>query len=254
MFPFIIFQSIINEALIRILNDLKGKTLMKGTIVNVIAIFLGCSVGFILKSRFPKKIEKVVMQALGLASLLIGAQMALKTNNILLVIFSLVIGGVIGEIIGIEEGLERFGERVKLKFKSNDTSERFVEGFVTASLLYCVGSMAIMGALKEGLSGNPDILYAKSLLDGVTSLAFTAAMGIGVLFSVIPVFLYQGGITLLSRLIKDFLTPEIISEMTAVGGILILGIGFGLLEIRKIKIGNLLPAILVAALLAAIFN
>ncbi|MCJ7657081.1 MAG: DUF554 domain-containing protein [Candidatus Atribacteria bacterium] len=227
---------------------------MKGTIVNVIAIFLGCSVGFILKSRFPEKIGKVVMQALGLASLLIGAQMALKTNNILLVIFSLVIGGVIGEIIGIEEGLERFGERVKLKFKSNDSSERFVEGFVTASLLYCVGSMAIMGALKEGLSGNPDILYAKSLMDGVTSLAFTAAMGIGVLFSVIPVFLYQGGITLLSRLIKDFLTPEIINEMTAVGGILILGIGFGLLEIRKIKIGNLLPAILVAALLAAIFN
>ena len=227
---------------------------MKGTIVNVIAILLGCSVGFILKSRFPKKIGKVVIQALGLASLLIGAQMALKTNNILLVIFSLVIGGVIGEIIGIEEGLEKFGERVKLKFKSNDSSERFVEGFVTASLLYCVGSMAIMGALKEGLSGNPDILYAKSLLDGFTSLAFTAAMGIGVLFSVIPVFLYQGGITLLSRLIKDFLSPEIINEMTAVGGILILGIGFGLLEIRKIKIGNLLPAILVAALLAAIFN
>jgi len=227
---------------------------MKGTIVNVIAIFLGCSVGFTLKSRFPKKIGKIVMQALGLASLLIGAQMALKTNNILLVIFSLVIGGVIGEIIGIEEGLERFGERVKLKFKSNDSSERFVEGFVTASLLYCVGSMAIMGALKEGLSGNPDILYAKSLLDGVTSLALTAAMGIGVLFSVMPVFLYQGGITLLSRLIKDLLSPEIINEMTAVGGILILGIGFGLLEIRKIKIGNLLPAIIVAALLAAIFN
>ena len=227
---------------------------MKGTIVNVIAILLGCSVGFILKSRFPKKIGKVVIQALGLASLLIGAQMALKTNNILLVIFSLVIGGVIGEIIGIEEGLEKFGERIKLKFKSNDSSERFVEGFVTASLLYCVGSMAIMGALKEGLSGNPDILYAKSLLDGFSSLAFTAAMGIGVLFSVIPVFLYQGGITLLSRLIKDFLSPEIINEMTAVGGILILGIGFGLLEIRKIKIGNLLPAILVAALLAAIFN
>ena len=227
---------------------------MKGTIVNVIAIFLGCSVGLILKSKFPEKIGKIVMQALGLAALLIGAQMALKTNNILLVIFSLVIGGVIGEIIDIEEGLEKFGERVKLKFKSNDTSERFVEGFVTASLLYCVGSMAIMGALKEGLSGNPDILYAKSLLDGVTSLAFTAAMGIGVLFSVIPVFLYQGGITLLSRLIKDFLSPEIINEMTAVGGILILGIGFGLLEIRKIKVGNLLPAILVAALLAAIFN
>lgn len=227
---------------------------MKGTIVNVVAIFLGCSVGLILKSKFPEKIEKIIMQALGLASLLIGMQMAIKADNILLVIFSLVIGGVIGEIIDIEAGLEKFGERIKRKFKSNNTSERFVEGFLTASLLYCVGSMAIMGAIKEGLSGNPDILYAKSLLDGVTSIAFTAAMGIGVLFSAIPVFLYQGGITLLSRTIKDFLSPEIINEMTAVGGILIWGIGFGLLGIKKIKVGNLLPAILVAAFLAAIFS
>ncbi len=221
--------------------------------VNVIAIFLGCSIGFILKSKFPEKIGKIVIQALGLASLLIGIQMALKTNNILLLIFSLVIGGIIGEIIGIEEGLERFGKRIKLKLKSNTTSERFVEGFVTASLLYCVGSMAIMGALKEGISGNPDILYTKSLLDGLTSIAFTTAMGIGVLFSVIPVFLYQGGITMLARLIKDFLSPEVINEMTAVGGILILGIGFELLKIKKIKIGNLLPAILIAAFLAVIF-
>ena len=227
---------------------------MKGTIVNVVAIFLGCSAGFILKSKFPEKIEKIIMQALGLASLLIGVQMAIKADNILLVIFSLVIGGVIGEIIDIEAGLERFGERIKRKFKSNNTSERFVEGFLTASLLYCVGSMAIMGAIKEGLSGDPDILYAKSLLDGVTSIAFTAAMGIGVLFSAIPVFLYQGGITLLARNIKDFLSTEIINEMTAVGGILIWGIGFGLLGIKKIKVGNLLPAILVAAFLAAIFS
>lgn len=227
---------------------------MKGTIVNVLAIFLGCSVGLILKSKFPEKIEKIIMQVLGLASLLIGMQMAIKADNILLVIFSLVIGGVIGEIIDIEAGLERFGERIKRKFKSNNNSERFVEGFLIASLLYCVGSMTIMGAIKEGLSGNPDILYAKSLLDGVTSIAFTAAMGIGVLFSAIPVFLYQGGITLLARAIKDFLSPEIINEMTAVGGILIWGIGFGLLGIKKIKVGNLLPAILVAAFLAAIFS
>jgi len=226
---------------------------MKGTIVNVIAIFLGCSVGYILKSKFPEKIGKIVMQTLGLASLLIGMQMALKTDNILLMIFSLVIGGIIGEIMGIEKGLEKFGERVKLRLKSNTASERFVEGFVTASLVYCVGSMAIMGALKEGISGNPDILYTKSLLDGLTSIAFTAAMGIGVLFSVIPLFLYQGGITMLAQLIKDFLSPEVINEMTAVGGILILGIGLELLEIKKIKIGNLLPAILIAAFLAAIF-
>jgi len=226
---------------------------MKGTIVNVIAIFLGCAIGIILRSKFPQKIEKIIMQVLGLVSLLIGIQMAVKANNILLVIFSLVIGGVIGEIIGIERGLEKFGENIKKKFKGNVNTERFVEGFLTASLLYCVGSMAIMGAIKEGLSGNPDILYTKSLLDGVTSIAFTAAMGIGVLFSTIPVFLYQGGITLLAHTVKDLLSPEIINEMTAVGGILILGIGLGLLEIKKIKVGNLLPAILLAALLYSIF-
>ena len=180
--------------------------------------------------------------------------MAIKADNILLVIFSLVIGGVIGEIIDIEAGLERFGERIKQKIKSNNTSERFVEGFLTASFLYCVGSMAIMGAIQEGLSGNTDILYTKSLLDGITSIAFTAVMGIGVLFSAIPVFFYQGGITLLARTIKDFLSPEVINEMTAVGGILIGGIGFGLLGIKKIKVGNLLPAILVAAFLTAFFS
>ena len=226
---------------------------MKGTIVNVIAIFFGCAMGIILKNKFPRNIEKIIMQALGLISLLIGAQMAIKANNILLVIFSLFIGGIIGEVIGIERGLEKFGENIKKRFKGNVNTERFVEGFLTTSLLYCIGSMAIMGAIKEGLSGNPDILYAKSLLDGVTSVALTVAMGIGVLFSAIPVFLYQGGITLLARTVKDFLSPEMINEMTAVGGILILGIGLGLLEIKKIKVGNLLPAILIAALLYPIF-
>ncbi|MEA1940554.1 MAG: DUF554 domain-containing protein [Candidatus Caldatribacteriota bacterium] len=226
---------------------------MEGTIVNVIAIIIGCSIGFLLRSRFPEKIRKIIMQALGLSSLLIGMQMALKTSNILLVIFSLVIGGLIGEIIGIEEGLERVGEKIKSKLSDNTSSEKFIEGFITASLLYCVGSMAIVGSLEEGLSGNHDILYAKSVLDGVSSVVFTAAMGIGVLFSAIPVFLYQGGITLLARLIKDYLTPEMISEVTAVGGILVLGIGFSLLEIKKIKVGNLLPAILIAVLLVMVF-
>ena len=222
---------------------------MKGTIVNSAAIVLGCSIGFFLKSKFPEKIRKIIIQALGLSSLLIGMQMALKTDNILLVIFSLVVGGIIGEILKIEESLERLGNKLKSKFSNNTSSERFVEGFITATLLYCVGSMAIVGALKEGLSGNPDILYAKSLLDGITSIAFTAAMGIGVLFSAIPTFLYQGGITILARVIKDFLTPEMISEVTAVGGVLVLGIGFSLLEIKKIRVGNFLPAILIAVLL-----
>ncbi|GAB4116024.1 MAG: DUF554 domain-containing protein [Candidatus Caldatribacteriota bacterium] len=225
--------------------------IIRGTLVNVSAIGLGCLIGIILKNRFSEKIRKVTMQCLGLASLLIGMQMALKTENVLIVIFSLVIGGVIGEILCLEDRLERLGERIKSRLKNTNSTDRFVEGFVTASLLYCIGAMAIMGALEEGLNGNSDILYAKSLLDGVSSIAFSAAMGLGVLFSALPVLVYQGGITILAQFIKDFLSPAVIREMTASGGILILAISMGLLEIKRIKTGNLLPAILVAALLTS---
>jgi len=227
--------------------------LFRGTLVNVGAIGAGCLIGIVLKNRFPEKIRKIIMQSLGLSSLLIGMQMALKTENVLILIFSLVIGGVIGECLHLEDGLERWGEKIKIKLQNINPDDRFIEGFVTASLLYCIGSMAIMGALEEGLNGNSDILFAKSLLDGVTSIAFSAAMGIGVLFSAFPVLIYQGGITLLAQFIKDLLSPEVIKEMTATGGVLILGIALGLLEIKKIKTGNLLPAILVAALLASFF-
>jgi uncharacterized membrane protein YqgA involved in biofilm formation len=226
---------------------------MKGTIVNVIAIIAGSSIGFILKNKFPEKVNNIIMQALGLCSLLIGMQMALKTANLLLVIFSLVIGGIIGELIGLEDGLEKIGKKLKTKFSGKVSSKRFVEGFITTSLLFCVGSMAIVGSLQEGLNGNPDILYTKSLLDGITSIAFSAAMGLGVMFSAIPTFLYQGGITLLAHLIRDFLTLEVINEITGVGGILVLGIGFNLLELKKIKVGNLLPSLLIVFLLAQLF-
>ncbi len=226
---------------------------MTGTIVNVIAIIAGSALGLILKNKFPKRIHYIILQALGLCSLLIGMQMALKTTNILLTIFSLVIGGIIGELIGVENGLEKIGIQLKAKFSGNNSSERFVEGFITASLLFCVGSMAIVGSLQEGLNGSPDILYTKSFLDGMTSIAFSAAMGIGVLFSAVPTFLYQGGITLLAHLFKDILTPEIINEITAVGGILIIGIGFNLLELKKIRVGNLLPSLFIIFLLTKMF-
>jgi len=226
---------------------------MKGTIVNVIAIIAGSSIGFILKNKFPEKVNNIIMQALGLCSLLIGMQMALKTANILLVIFSLVIGGIVGELIGLEDGLEKIGKKLKTKFSGKVSSKRFVEGFITTSLLFCVGSMAIVGSLQEGLNGNPELLYTKSLLDGITSIAFSAAMGLGVMFSAIPTFLYQGGITLLAHLIRDFLTLEVINEITGVGGILVLGIGFNLLELKKIKVGNLLPSLLIVFLLAQLF-
>ena len=140
-----------------------------------------------------------------------------------------------------------------MKFSRKNSNERFVEGFITASLLFCIGSMSTVGAIQEGLNGNTDILFAKSLLDGVTSIAFSAAMGVGVMFSAIPTFLYQGGLTLLAQILKGIFTPEMIIEITAVGGIIILGIGFNLSEIKKFKVANFLPALLIAFFLSLYF-
>jgi len=225
---------------------------MIGTIINSIAIIFGCVIGLILKERFPKRIGVILFQGIGLTTLTIGIQMAVQTNEILLIILSLVIGGMIGEIINIEKRLDQFGNRIKNLFSNQDGKEHFTEGFITASLLYCVGSMAVMGAIEEGINGNPDILLAKSALDGISSIIFTASLGIGVLFSAIPVFIYQGTITQIAQLVKNWITFNMINEMTAVGGILIIGLAFGILEIKKIKVANLLPSILVILFFTAI--
>ncbi|MFW5879791.1 MAG: DUF554 domain-containing protein, partial [bacterium] len=142
--------------------------------------------------------------------------------------------------------------RIKNIFKQQKGKERFTDAFITASLLYCVGSMAVMGAIKEGISGNPDILLAKSALDGISSIIFASSLGIGVLFSAIPVFLYQGTITQIAQLVKGWITNDMINEMTSVGGILIIGLALGILEIKKIKVANLLPSLLIILLLTAI--
>lgn len=225
---------------------------MFGTIVNSLAIISGCIIGMILKGHFPKRISAILFQGIGLVTLVIGMQMAIKAQEIILIILSLVFGGIIGEVIDIEKRLDRWGEKIKLIFKQQKGKEKFTEGFITASLLYCVGSMAVMGAIEEGINGNPDILLAKSALDGISSIIFTASFGIGVLFSTIPVFLYQGTITQVAILVKNWITVDMINEMTAVGGILILGLALGILEIKKLKIANLLPSLLIILLLTAI--
>ncbi len=184
-----------------------------------------------------------MMQAISLAVLLIGFKMALKTDAILLVIFSLVIGSLIGEFINIESRLEQLGKRLEARFSTAGSG--IAKGFVVASLVFCVGSMAIVGALESGLSGNHQTLFAKSALDGLFSIIFASSLGIGVLFSSVSVFIYQGLITLTSSLMKPFLIPAVINQMSAVGGILIMAIGINLLEIQKIKVGNMLPAICV---------
>ncbi len=224
---------------------------MKGTIVNVIAIIVGSLIGLFFAKFIPEKVKKIIFQALGLSTILIGLQMAFKTNNLLILIFSLVIGGIIGEAIDLEKRLNLFGEKLKKKLKSKNKT--FVEGFVTASLIFCVGAMAIVGSIEDGIHNDQTILYTKSLLDGFASIAFSSALGIGVLFSAIPILIYQGLITFLAQYIKDILTAAAITEMTAAGGMLIFGIGLNVLEIKNIKVGNLLPAVIVAIILASIF-
>jgi len=217
---------------------------VKGTIVNTVSIIAGGSLGVILGHRLSDGLKTTVMQGLSLAVLLIGGQMALKTNNPPVVIFSLLIGAVIGELLKIETRLNKFGEWIESKFSSEGGS--VAKAFVRTTLIYCVGAMAIMGAIQDGLTGDPSTLYAKSMLDGFSAIAFASTMGIGVIFSSLPVLLYQGLITLLASSVQAILTPEIIAEMTATGGLLIIGISINILEIAEIKVGNLLPSIFVA--------
>lgn len=216
---------------------------MLGTIVNSISIIVGGIIGVFIKKGIKKSYTTTIMDGLGLTILVIGIMGAIKSENIILVIGSIVLGAIIGEFIGIEKRLDNLGNSLQDKLGSKDSD--FSKAFVTASLIYCVGAMAIIGSLEAGIQGNYDTLFAKSILDGITAIIFASTLGIGVAFSSIAVFLYQATITLLANSAKDLLIPEVIREMSAVGGILIMAIGINILEIRKIKVGNLLPAVFI---------
>ena len=214
---------------------------MFGTIVNTLAIIAGSFIGVVLKGGIPKKYNITVMQAVSLAVILVGLTAALKTDELLLVIFSLAIGSVAGEFLRIEAHLEQLGQW--LESRCSKGGNGIAKGFVTASLIYCVGSMAIVGSLESGLTGNHQTLFAKSVLDGIASIILASTLGIGVAFSAVSVFVYQGVITVTAAFMKAALIPPVINQMSAVGGLLIVGIGFNLMEIKKIKVGNMLPAI-----------
>ncbi len=226
---------------------------MLGTTVNFFAIIVGGFAGIIFGKIFPEKLKATLIQGLGLTVIAIGLQMALKTGNILVVIASLVLGGIIGESIDIEARLNNFGQYLEKTF-SRSGQGKFTKAFVTTSLIYCVGAMAIVGALEDGLKNNHSILFAKSALDGITAIIFSSSMGIGVLFAAIPVFLYQGCIALFAGLLQGVLSDPVVTEISAVGGLLILGIGINMLGIKEIKIGNLLPGIFIAIPLVIILQ
>lgn len=217
---------------------------MIGTFVNAASIVVGSFVGTLFKIGIPDRIKSTVMHAISLSVLIIGFDSALKYKNLLLVIISLAIGGILGELLDIEKKLNEFGNFLERRLARGSES-RISEGFVTASLIYCVGAMAIVGALKDGLQGDHSILFAKSMLDGISSIIFASTLGIGVMISSISVLLYQGSITLCASLLKDLLTANVIADMSAIGGVLIIGISLNMLNLTKIKIGNLLPSIFV---------
>ncbi|AFK87604.1 MULTISPECIES: DUF554 domain-containing protein [Thermoanaerobacterium] len=217
---------------------------MIGTFVNAASIVVGSFVGTLFKIGIPDRIKSTVMQAISLSVLIIGFDSALKYKNLLLVIISLAIGGILGELLDIEKKLNQFGDFLERKLSRNGEN-KISEGFVTASLIYCVGAMAIVGALKDGLQGDHSILFAKSMLDGISSIIFASTLGIGVMISSVSVLLYQGSITLCASLLKDLLNANVIADMSAIGGVLIIGISLNMLNLTKIKIGNLLPSIFI---------
>jgi len=227
-----------------------------GTIVNFIAIIAGGAVGLLLRKVMSKRVTDTVLQGMGLAVVIVGISGALSasfvvmdgrnvTEHILFMIIALAIGAIIGELIKIEDKLEAFGKICERKLSKPGEASTFAQGFVTATLVFCVGSMAVVGSIEDGINQNSEVLFAKSAIDAVTAMAFASTMGIGVLFSAVSVGLYQGTITLLSFILAPYLEDFIIRQISLIGCVLIMAIGLNLLQVAKIKVGNMLPAMLV---------
>ena len=213
-----------------------------GSIVNALSVITGSIIGIYFGSFLSKKIRKAVFQIIGLFTIVLGIQMSLKTNQFLILLGSLIIGTIIGESLSIEKGIESLSYKLKIKLQSDN--ELFSEGLITAFLLYCVGSMTFVGSIEEGIQKDRTLMYTKSLMDGITSILLASSFGTGVLFSAIPLLIFQSALTLGAFYFESNLHPELITEISALGGIIIIGIGLNILEITKIKVSNMLPSLL----------
>ncbi len=226
---------------------------MTGTLLNIATVLIGSLLGVLLGSRLRETMRETVLRGLGLITVVIGLQMALQTANVLIVLGAVLVGGLLGEWWGVEAALNRLGAWLEARFTRGEETQgtsRFIRGFVTASLLFCVGPMTILGSIQDGLSGDYRLLAIKAMLDGFASLAFASSLGIGVAFSVLVILIYQGGLSLLAAQAQALLTTAMINEMSATGGVLILGLGIStLLEIKAIRVGNFLPALVIAPLI-----
>jgi uncharacterized membrane protein YqgA involved in biofilm formation len=230
---------------------------MLGTLINIASVLLGGGLGAILGGRLPERMRETVLHGLGLVTVMVGIQLALETDNVLIVMGSVLVGAILGEWWKIDVGLDRVSVwlRDRVARRAGDRQlGHFTEGFITASLLFCVGPMTVLGAIQDGLTGDYTLLAIKSMLDGFAALAFASSLGIGVLFSVLTILIYQGGLTLLAGLAQNALSDPMIAEMSAVGGIMIIALGLMLLELKRVRVANLLPALLIAPLIVFILQ
>jgi uncharacterized membrane protein YqgA involved in biofilm formation len=235
---------------------------MIGTLINVAAILVGGSLGLLIGNRLPERLKGTIIAGMGLFTAVIGIKMFFETQNSLIVLGGLVIGALLGEWWKIEDGLQHLGERLEKRFTRpngesgmNAAYGNFVRGFMTTSLLFCIGPIAILGSIQAGLSGDINLLVIKSVLDGFASMAFASTLGVGVLFSAAVVLVYQGAITLLAASLNALVTKPMMAELSATGGVLLLGIAISsLLEIKKIRVGNFLPALVIAPLIVWIVS
>ena len=224
---------------------------MTGTLINMGAIIAGTAIGSLAGSRLPARMRRIVLYAIGLVVLLIGFQMAVRTQNVLVVLGAILIGGIIGELLRLEDRLEQLGQFFQDRF-SKGSEQSIAEGFVTASLVFCVGPMAILGSISDGLSGDYSLLSIKAVMDGFASIAFAASMGWGVGLSAVSILIYQGAITLFAGSLPGALNDAMITEMTATGGLIIIGIGIKLLDLKDLPLANFVPAIAVAPAILAL--
>ncbi len=239
-----------------------------GTLINVITVLVGGTLGTLLGARLPERVRETIMHGLGLLTLVIGVQLSFETDNILVVLGSLLLGGITGELLRIEDRINQLGRWLERKttrsggLPASDLPQdatrpgasRFSRAFLTASLVFCVGPMTILGSIQDGLTGDYTLLAVKATLDGFASLAFASTLGPGVIFAALTVLVYQGALTLGAGWASVVLTDPMVAEMTATGGVLMLALGLGLLEIKQVRAGNLLPAIVIAPIIVAVIG
>lgn len=231
---------------------------MVGTLVNTGAIIIGSSLGLFIHSRLPQKMIDIVFQGIGLITIVIGISMSLRSGNMVLMVVSIVAGAVIGQMIDIDKCLRRLSDKLQHKYSgkpldiqsTTESLKRSTEGFITASMLFCVGSMSILGAIEDGMGQTPNLLYTKSIMDGISSVALASSFGMCIMFSSIPLLLYQGGLTLLAAFLMRYMPDAMIADITGVGGILLIGLGINILKIKDISVINMLPSLVIIVILS----